>query len=59
MKPAASNNKEVARYTCYKINQSIQIDGDLNKPVWQKAIHSPRFVDMITGVPGFYNTDIV
>ena len=50
------NEKDVSQYTCYKIDQSIQIDGDLNKPVWQKVIRSPRFVDMVTGVPGFYNT---
>ena len=25
--------------------------------VWQKALRSPRFVYMVTGVPGFYNTE--
>ncbi len=58
MKSTANcDEKDTAHYTCYKINESIQIDGDLNKPVWQKAIRSPRFVDMVTGVPGFYNTE--
>jgi hypothetical protein len=55
--PARSHVKDVAHYTCYKINQSIPINGDLNKPVWQKVKRSPRFVDMVTGAPGFFRTE--
>lgn len=55
-----SNNQypdnEIARYTCYRTHQPIQIDGNLNKAVWNKALKSPRFVDMATGTPGFYDT---
>jgi len=43
-------------YTCYRISAPLNIDGDLNKPVWQKARKSPRFVDMISGTPGFFDT---
>jgi hypothetical protein len=50
------DEKFAAQYTCYKINQPIEVNGDLNKPVWQKTIRSPRFVDMVTGDPGFFNT---
>jgi hypothetical protein len=53
----AKDPKNMADYLCYKINQSIHIDGDLSKPVWQKAIRSPRFVDMVTGDPAFFNTE--
>lgn len=44
-------------YTAYKINSSITIDGNLDKPVWQEARWSGRFVDMVTGHPGMYNTE--
>lgn len=43
-------------YTAQKINGSISIDGDINKPVWKNANWSKRFVDMVTGEPGMYNT---
>jgi hypothetical protein len=43
-------------YQCYKINQKLVIDGNLHKPVWQQAIKSPRFIDVIRGNPGLYDT---
>lgn len=43
-------------YTAKKIPFSIMIDGNTKKEVWQKANWSPRFVDMVTGAPGMYNT---
>jgi len=43
-------------YRAKKISSSIQIDGDIKKEIWQKAIWSPRFVDMVTGNSGIYNT---
>lgn len=42
-------------YTAKKL-VSIMIDGNTKKEVWQKANWSPRFVDMVTGAPGMYNT---
>ncbi len=43
-------------YTAKKISSSIKIDGNINKPIWQKAKWSKRFVDMVTGDPGMYDT---
>lgn len=43
-------------YTCYRTPQSLAITGRLDEPVWQRAPKSPRFVDMVTGVPGFFDT---
>lgn len=45
-----------ADYTAKKITQPIQIDGNIYKPVWQSAVWSKRFVDMVSGQPGMYNT---
>jgi hypothetical protein len=46
----------MSKYTCYRTPSPITIDGDLNKPVWQNAVKSPRFADMISGAPGFLDT---
>jgi len=43
-------------YTARKIQESITIDGNLHKPVWQNATWSKRFCDMVTGQAGMYNT---
>jgi len=43
-------------YTAKKISESIIVDGHIDKPIWQKAQWSDRFVDMVTGDPGIYNT---
>jgi hypothetical protein len=43
-------------YTARKINETLTINGDLTKPAWQAATWSHRFVDMVTGVPGLYDT---
>jgi hypothetical protein len=48
---------EVSHYTSKQILEEIEINGDLSKPIWQKAERSPRFVDMVTGKPGMYNTE--
>lgn len=47
---------DTAAYTCYRTRRSILVDGDLEKPIWQKAVRSPRFVDMVTGNPGYFDT---
>jgi len=47
---------EIAVYVSQKIREDIAIDGDLNKPVWQKAVKSNRFVDMADGGPAMYDT---
>jgi hypothetical protein len=43
-------------YTAKKITASLNIDGNIDKPVWQQANWSKRFVDMVTGDAGMYNT---
>ncbi|BBE16174.1 hypothetical protein AQPE_0311 [Aquipluma nitroreducens] len=55
MKNGKSSYSE-SPYTCYRAPSPITIDGDLTKPVWQKARKSPRFVDMINGYPGYFDT---
>lgn len=46
----------MADYICLKIEGDINVDGDLNKPVWQSANKSPRFIDVIDGAPALYDT---
>ncbi|MFN5422638.1 MAG: carbohydrate-binding family 9-like protein [bacterium] len=43
-------------YIAHKISSSIVIDGNIEKESWKNAQWSPRFVDMVTGEPGMYNT---
>lgn len=45
-------------YTAKKIPFSIAVDGNIKKEPWQNAIWSRRFVDMVTGGAGMYNTQI-
>jgi len=45
-----------ADYTARKISSSVVIDGNLNKEAWKNAQWSKRFVDMVTGDPGMFNT---
>jgi hypothetical protein len=47
---------DIAHYTCCRTKTPIQPDGNLGKAPWNKAVRSPRFVDMATGHPGFYDT---
>jgi len=50
------NSKYQAKYICYRTPVPITIDGNLDKTAWQQAPSSPRFVDMISGLPGFFGT---
>lgn len=43
-------------YQANKINVTIEIDGNISKPIWKNATWSKRFVDMVTGDTGMYNT---
>ncbi|GAA4465814.1 hypothetical protein GCM10023189_46990 [Nibrella saemangeumensis] len=47
---------DLTSYTARKISETLEINGDLTKPVWQAATWSHRFVDMVTGAPGLYDT---
>ena len=43
-------------YTCRRVRTPPMIDGNLHEAVWRNAEKSPRFVDMVTGEPGFFDT---
>jgi hypothetical protein len=43
-------------YQAKKIHNSIKIDGNVEKEIWKNATWSKRFVDMVTGDAGIYNT---
>ncbi len=45
-----------ADYEAQKIKEQIEIDGNIDKPIWKNATWSKRFVDMVTGDLGMYNT---
>lgn len=47
-----------ADYKAKKINSSIVIDGNIQKDIWKSAQWSERFVDMVTGDAGMYNTQV-
>jgi len=47
---------QVAHYTALRTPQPLTIDGNLNKPAWQKAQRSPRFVDLVNGTPTVHDT---
>ena len=47
---------QTSDYTAKKIDTSIAIDGNIKKAIWENAAWSKRFVDMVTGSPGMYNT---
>ncbi len=48
----------VARYTCYRTDNPIQVDGRLDKPCWVRAPVSNAFVDIVTGEPAWFDTRV-
>jgi hypothetical protein len=47
---------DIAHYTCHRTRGPIVVDGKAESPVWLAAPRSPRFVDMVTGEPGYFDT---
>ena len=45
-----------ADYICYCTREHILVDGNLTEAAWTKVFKSPRFVDMVTGDPAFFDT---
>src|SRR5262245_49500780 len=45
-----------ADYICYRVSQAPEINGRLDAEVWQRALRSPRFADMVTGQPAIFDT---
>jgi len=56
IKPYGVGEDRLAHYTCYKASAPITIDGNLDKAVWRHVPKSHRFVDLVTGEPGFFDT---
>ena len=52
------DDRDVGHYTCRRVSERIEIDGRLSEACWQRASKSPRFVDMVTGAPGFLDTRV-
>lgn len=50
------DESHLAHYTVFQTPSALTIDGNLDKPAWQQAVKSGRFVDMVTGAPGWYDT---
>jgi hypothetical protein len=48
--------ERIAHYTALRTPEPLAIDGDLGKPAWQKALRSPRFVDLVNGKPTVHDT---
>ena len=49
-------DNEIARYTAYRVNEPIKIDGRLDEAVWTNATWSPRFHDILTGGKTIHDT---
>lgn len=43
-------------YHCYRAPAPLTIDGRLDEAAWQAAPRSPRFVDVVSGEAGLYDT---
>ena len=50
------DEKDIGHYTCHRTSEKLVVDGRLSEACWQRAPKSPRFVDMVTGAPGFLET---
>ena len=46
----------IAHYTCRRAAGPIEVDGHLDELSWQRAEKSPRFVDLETGEPAWFDT---
>ena len=43
-------------YIARRIERPVTVDGDIEKSVWKEAQWTSRFVDMVSGEPGLYET---
>jgi hypothetical protein len=43
-------------YKCFRTRTSLKMNGKLDQTVWLKAPKSPRFIDVIGGTEGLYDT---
>jgi hypothetical protein len=49
-------DEDLVHYTCLRTKQPPAVDGRLDDPCWRPAPRSTRFVDLVTGEPGFLET---
>jgi hypothetical protein len=54
--PFENHGLDLAHYTCLRTSRPPVIDGRLDKECWKRAPRSNRFVDLVSGVPGFLET---
>lgn len=54
--PLAHSGARPARYTCCRAAGPITVDGKLDEHSWQLAPRSPRFVDIVSGEPAWFDT---
>ena len=47
---------QIARYTAYRAEGPIAVDGHLDEESWIKAPRSPRFSDLVNGNEGIHDT---
>ena len=55
---AAAPEGQLAHYTCFRTDREVCIDGNLEKEAWKGVPLSGRFVDLVTGEPGFMDTRV-
>lgn len=57
MKPTyGCREKDLLHYTCYRTPSPPPMDGRMDVRFWKRALRSPRYVDLVTGIPGFLET---
>ncbi len=49
---------EIAHYTCYRTAGPLHIDGRLDEQSWKLAPWSTPFVDIVTGMPAWFDTRV-
>lgn len=48
--------ERIERYTAYRADGPITVDGHLDEASWKVAPRSPRFSDLVNGTPGIHDT---
>jgi hypothetical protein len=47
---------QIGRYTAFRADSPITVDGRLDEPCWQRAPRSPRFTDLVSGRQPIHDT---
>lgn len=50
------SESDLAHYVCRRTSRPPMIDGRLDEDCWRRTSRSSRFVDLVTGTPGFLET---